>query len=606
MTTKPPVLPVWAESGDTVQPTNGEIQEGWPLSNIPPSRQRFNWLLNFLFNGIRYFSRRGLSDYDVDENYMTGDRVIGDDGMTYRSMIDNNLGNAPSNFPAAWERWGLTLNDVGNVAGRVVYTITALRALPKTGTPSAFVLGYYEKGDGGGGAYYLDDVDTVSADNGGTIIVATDGGRWKLSHTGSQISARVFGLKGDGTDEIVKLQAAVDSGKLIVIPDDTTIKTTAPLIIRAGKDGIVGENKSYGDTGSVIDYTGNDSAVKVYDEDTKVVAAVRVENLGIVVRTAGAKALNFQHATYSTFRNIWCRLYAADQTGVYGIGNGLGSAPYYNHFDNVNVFGQGDGANYPGQRGYWFEGDGVMQADGPNSNIISNITRVAGVEVAFDIHSGNGNLLSNICMESIRSYAFKFGYGVGAPGRADGNIVNGARVEGALTCVFAKFEGQANVNTLVNYTSISLSTLLFENNAGYSNFCKPQGNVFVAAFYASDVPANATTKLSPIFTGGEGGILVPFNSIPYSMHVTVNRFASGGAGSGKINFYRSNILNPNLSFTVDGAHRFGGRAVQQAPNRSMSYNAFDSLNGQAQVEIVTDAAWNQTTADVHVQIVFLG
>lgn len=106
--TKPPVLPAWAESGDKVTPSNAEIQVGWPLSSIPPSRQRFNWLLNFLANGIRYFSRRGLPDYDAAETYMTGDRIIGDDGKTYRSLIDNNTAQTPSTSPTKWEPWALT------------------------------------------------------------------------------------------------------------------------------------------------------------------------------------------------------------------------------------------------------------------------------------------------------------------------------------------------------------------------------------------------------------------------------------------------------------------------------------------------------------------
>ena len=110
--TKPPVLPAWAESGDKVTPSNAEIQVGWPLSSIPPSRQRFNWLLNFLANGIRYFSRRGLPDYDVAETYMSGDRIIGDDGKTYRSLIDNNTAQTPSTSPTKWERWALTLAEM--------------------------------------------------------------------------------------------------------------------------------------------------------------------------------------------------------------------------------------------------------------------------------------------------------------------------------------------------------------------------------------------------------------------------------------------------------------------------------------------------------------
>lgn len=119
--TKPPVLPAWAEAGDKVQPSNAEIQAGWPLSNVPPSRQRFNWLLNFLANGIRYLTRRGMPDYGADETYMIGDRVIGDDGKTYRSIQDNNTGNTPSASPLWWERWGFGASELSTELNKLDY-----------------------------------------------------------------------------------------------------------------------------------------------------------------------------------------------------------------------------------------------------------------------------------------------------------------------------------------------------------------------------------------------------------------------------------------------------------------------------------------------------
>jgi hypothetical protein len=97
---------------------------------------------------------------------------------------------------------------VGGV-GRVVSTITAMRALSKSGTGKAFVLGYYAAGDGGGGQYYYDPTDNISTDNGGTIIVASDGGRWKLV-TSAFITGKQFGIKADGaTDDTASLQAFV-------------------------------------------------------------------------------------------------------------------------------------------------------------------------------------------------------------------------------------------------------------------------------------------------------------------------------------------------------------------------------------------------------------
>ena len=149
--TKPSVLPAWAESGDKVQPTNAEIQTGWPLSSTPPARQRFNWILNYLANAVRYFSRRGLSDYDAAETYMTGDRIIGDDGQTYRSVQDNNTAHTPSTSSTWWELWGPSALKIQQaaymsaVAGGTVDAITAaftpaIAALPAApGTLSVFV-----------------------------------------------------------------------------------------------------------------------------------------------------------------------------------------------------------------------------------------------------------------------------------------------------------------------------------------------------------------------------------------------------------------------------------------------------------------------------------
>ena len=104
--TKPPVLPAWADTAvpttDIVQPTNPEISAGWLSTTTPPSRQRFNWILNFCANAVRYFSRRGVADWDAAETYMNRDIVRGDDGLLYRSLQDNNANRTPSVSPTWW------------------------------------------------------------------------------------------------------------------------------------------------------------------------------------------------------------------------------------------------------------------------------------------------------------------------------------------------------------------------------------------------------------------------------------------------------------------------------------------------------------------------
>jgi hypothetical protein len=104
--TKPQVLPAWADTAvpttDIVQPSNAYISAGWQLAAQPPSRQYFNWLINFAANGVRYFSRRGIVDFDPAETYLTGDIVRGDDGLLHRSSVNANIGNVPSTSPSAW------------------------------------------------------------------------------------------------------------------------------------------------------------------------------------------------------------------------------------------------------------------------------------------------------------------------------------------------------------------------------------------------------------------------------------------------------------------------------------------------------------------------
>lgn len=103
---KPEVKPAWAEGGDRNDiPTNAEIQEGWPLSNTPPTRQRFNWLLNWLSTGLRYLTQRGIPEWDGEEDYPAGARVQHTDGVSWRALRANT-NVEPGTSPSDWVAWG--------------------------------------------------------------------------------------------------------------------------------------------------------------------------------------------------------------------------------------------------------------------------------------------------------------------------------------------------------------------------------------------------------------------------------------------------------------------------------------------------------------------
>ncbi|MFD2332867.1 hypothetical protein ACFSR7_26720 [Cohnella sp. GCM10020058] len=102
-----------------------------------------------------------------------------------------------------------------NVAN--VDTISALRAVSKTDYSVAMVYGYYAAGDCRHRVYYYDAADTTSSDNGGSVIVATDGGRWKIAGQRSW-TCKMFGAREDGTDQATILGVAIAAAQAANVP----------------------------------------------------------------------------------------------------------------------------------------------------------------------------------------------------------------------------------------------------------------------------------------------------------------------------------------------------------------------------------------------------
>ena len=117
---------------------------------------------------------------------------------------------------------------------QIVTSIAALKTLLKT-SPSkfAYTTSYWGDNRGGAAMYRLDIADTTTADNGVTVIVAADGGRWKLIMT-SALNIEQGGAKGDGaTDDTAAIQRVLDTGfTLITAMPSRTYRVTDTLVVK--------------------------------------------------------------------------------------------------------------------------------------------------------------------------------------------------------------------------------------------------------------------------------------------------------------------------------------------------------------------------------------
>lgn len=104
-------------------------------------------------------------------------------------------------------------------ATNAVATVTLMKALVVTiasvGTV-VYLEGYAAAGDGGGGMFYITNVNP-GADNGGTIIWSNTAGYYFLRDTQSKaLSVKWFGAKADGiTNDRVAIQAAIAAAQVI-------------------------------------------------------------------------------------------------------------------------------------------------------------------------------------------------------------------------------------------------------------------------------------------------------------------------------------------------------------------------------------------------------
>lgn len=153
-----------------------------------------------------------IGDYAAGKVITSRNQVFRKDGELYHAGPGLSL---PYTLTGVWGTEGPSFTVVGDAVlraalanmidpaqgaamigrgGQVVTTFAQLRALKKT-SPSKYVV---VQGDGFVSFYVRDDADITSTEKVPTVMVATDGGRYKLNHNGT-ITAEQCGLIGDGS-----------------------------------------------------------------------------------------------------------------------------------------------------------------------------------------------------------------------------------------------------------------------------------------------------------------------------------------------------------------------------------------------------------------------
>lgn len=161
----------------------------------PPSGKDMNGILYELSSHIAYINKGGSYKFDADFCEEIGGYDIGcvlqsDDSLSlYVNTLPNNKTNPNTSNSRGWKviASSSVADDLDKKLIKKVSIISSISELRKfAGNGVAFVRGYHEDGlSFGGGLFISADTDKSSTDNASTIIVSTNGTRWKRVFSGA-------------------------------------------------------------------------------------------------------------------------------------------------------------------------------------------------------------------------------------------------------------------------------------------------------------------------------------------------------------------------------------------------------------------------------------
>lgn len=267
----------------------------------------------------------------------------------------------------------------------ILTKMSDLLAYSKTSTAKqVYLSGYYTHGDVNIGVYSLDESDTTSASNGGTVVVANDGGRWKLSYNGV-LNVKWFGAKGDGVqDDSPFIQKAVNTGSVFFPKGDYKVVTSIQL--PAANMKLYGEgrgSKLFTSAGSILVWP-----TSVYSNSVQVVQSVQ----GLMFEHTGTDGIMLKiHQTWDPAAKVGPEVHgcffnitssSADSVlciSLRGLWSGMA---YNNYFLGINRKGFG----------IFFNIDTDMNTSVMNFLIQGNIMCLMGTNINIPVRNGSGRV----------------------------------------------------------------------------------------------------------------------------------------------------------------------------------------------------------------------
>lgn len=245
---KPSVRSSWGQTAapsDTQDPGDTYTSKGWQIGGKPP-RQYFNWVLNYIFAGIRYLCQVGVATWDTNETYPLGALTVNtQDGLLYRTLANNVQGQRPDqSLFSSWDIPYVATAQAGDRTVRIANTGWVGSYFMPVNSPFNFLSGQILNAQVGGGA--VTQWQGALTIGGGQVSSAVDRANHIYNGQGSYANFNYVGNGGQpswlwGTNDSVNYQVWNPSNFSVA---NSVLLNGAPLSVNATGSSVVQRDAS--------------------------------------------------------------------------------------------------------------------------------------------------------------------------------------------------------------------------------------------------------------------------------------------------------------------------------------------------------------------------